>query len=241
MNNNSLGYRTLWGMVWGYTGKISEFVLAFVFSIIVGRTLGPVIYGRYNLFISVIATFVLFSSFGFDVILNKFVPQLTSEGKTAAAYSLLRKIFVGRFLIISVLGVVAWMSSSFLAAFFSEESLSRYSLFFVLLLLCTGIQNLLISFFNALLKLKEITAVRVLSQLVGLAIMIVLIETERDYRRSCALPAGRLGNNDCFVCIRYSFPESSLTSCSLLYRPFNCSIFVSLDEIIDRTFRKLFL
>ncbi len=174
MNNTSLGYRTLWGMVWGYTGKISEFVLAFVFSIIVGRTLGPVIYGHYNLFISVIATFVLFSSLGFDAILNKFVPQLTSEGKTAAAYSLLRKIFLGRFLIISALGVVAWMSSSFLAAFFSEESLSLYSLFFVLLLLCTGIQNLLISFFNALLKLKEITAVRVLSQLVGLAIMIVL-------------------------------------------------------------------
>ena len=50
MHNSSLGYRALRGIIWGYLGKFSEMFLAFAFSIIVGRTLGPVIYGQYNLF-----------------------------------------------------------------------------------------------------------------------------------------------------------------------------------------------
>ncbi len=174
MNNNSLGYRALSGMLWGYIGKFSEFALAVIFYVIVGRTLGPVGYGHYNLFISIVTTFVLFSSLGFDAILNKFIPQLIARGKVGASHSLFRKIFRARFLIVSALGVIAWMSSSFLARFFSEDALCRYSLLFALLLLCMAIQNLLISFFNALLRLKVVTVVRAFSQVVGIAIVAVL-------------------------------------------------------------------
>ena len=174
MNHNSLGYRTLRGMLWGYIGKLSEFALAFVFSIIVARTLGPAIYGHYNLFISIIATLLLFSSLGFDAILNKFIPQLKTEGRMAAAFLLFHKIFWGRFLIISVLGVIVWINSPFLTTFFADEVFYRYSLLFVLLLLGRGIQDLLIAFLNALLKLKEITIVYALSQLLGIAIMVIL-------------------------------------------------------------------
>lgn len=173
-NQNSLGARTLHGMLWGYIGKLSEFALAFTFSIIVARRLGPVAYGRYNLFISIITTSVLFFSFGLDAILNKFIPQLKTDGKITAARLLFYKAFYIRILILTILGIILWIFGEFLANFFSEDAIHKYSIFFFLLLLGTGIQNLFISYFNSLLRLKEITIVRTLSQSLGLIILITL-------------------------------------------------------------------
>jgi len=172
--NNSLGYRTLKSMIWGYIGKFLEFSLAGIFSIIVGRKLGPAIYGHYNLFISIISTFILFSSFGLDAILNKFIPQLAVRQESPRAYALFLRMFYLRLLVTLFFCIILFFSRAFLASFFLEDTISQYFFFFVAIFILIAVQNIPISVFNSLLKLKEIAIVRAVSQSVGLITVVFL-------------------------------------------------------------------
>jgi O-antigen/teichoic acid export membrane protein len=169
--NATLRYRTLSGITWAYIGKFSEFFLLAVVSIMVGRILGPDLYGRYNLFTSVATTIIFFASFGFDTILNRFVPQLMGEGRREHALVVFSRLFLLRFSVMIILGATVYSLRWYLLSLFGDNTISVYGLLFMGYMLGMGLQNLFVAFFNSLLKVKVVAFVSVLTQVFNIVIM----------------------------------------------------------------------
>lgn len=170
----SLKHRALSGMVWGYAWKFFEFVLAAVLSVVVGRALGPAVYGQYNLIMSIVNTFVFFSSFGFDAVLNKYLPQFMGEGKPGAGLLLLRRLFLWRLAVMAALAAAVLAGRGFLSFFFTDRIILSYAPFIGWLIFAAGLQNFFISFFNALLRIKTVTSATLASQASGVILLLVL-------------------------------------------------------------------
>ena len=103
----SLVKRTSKGFVWNQASKIIEFILLFLFNIVVARGLGPQQYGIYSLIITVSAFFLLFCSNGFEQTLNIFLSKLDTEEKTY----LLRNLFILRMLSVSIISLILYFYS----------------------------------------------------------------------------------------------------------------------------------
>lgn len=169
-----LHIRVAKGVVWNYINKILEFGIAACFSIIVGRTLGPKIYGSYNLIMSFTATLILFFSFGFESIMNKFIPQLNRKGFYKNILKLYKDLFVKRLIILLFLALVVFIASSFFSDYFSEKVFLELRILIVCVLLAIGLKDMMVAFFTSLLRIREITIIRTISQILGLGIVITL-------------------------------------------------------------------
>lgn len=103
--------RTFLSAVWNHAGRILEYTLMYLTSIVIARGLGVEENGRFVGLFSVVQLLLVLCSFGLETSLNKFIPQLERDSSDAQARFILRKALVLR---IAVFVVLAALFTGFL-------------------------------------------------------------------------------------------------------------------------------
>lgn len=67
--------------LWNHWAKISQFGLNFLFTILLARKLGETLYGQYSLWISICFFLTILTNFGFENIINTYIPKLDHNPK----------------------------------------------------------------------------------------------------------------------------------------------------------------
>ena len=67
--------------LWNHWAKMSQFGINFLFTILLTRKLGDTLYGKYSLWISICFLVSLVSQFGFENIVNTYIPKLSHDRK----------------------------------------------------------------------------------------------------------------------------------------------------------------
>lgn len=166
----SFAARVLQGTIWGQIGKLLETGLTLAFTILVVRQLGPGDYGRYGLVSSVVVVGLLLTSLGINEILGSQIPRLLAEGNSHSARRLVLQMLSLRLGLIG-LGVVALVAlRNFFAIVFKTPDFTNAVLWICLLLVFTGLGELLQVLFTALLDMQFVT----LSRALGMALSIGL-------------------------------------------------------------------
>jgi O-antigen/teichoic acid export membrane protein len=161
-------------MAWGYISKIADFLFAFFFSVYVGRSLGPRVYGQYSLFTNVVATILLFSALGFEGILNKYLPAFSIRADKRAFSLLTLQLCGARLVLLGIVGMLLGVNKNAASSFFGDAIFARFMSLLVFLLLLKGLQSFFISFLNAFLKIKEATLAGVSSQVLAIVLAVGL-------------------------------------------------------------------
>ena len=109
------------------SGSTLATVISAVAAILVGRLMGPDLYGEYNLVITIPALVLLFTDLGISTGITKFAASLHGEGNDARAFSIIRFGVWFRFLI----GVLATILSVAFAGFLALVINRPTDLFYV--------------------------------------------------------------------------------------------------------------
>jgi O-antigen/teichoic acid export membrane protein len=85
--------RTITGILWNSLGKLLEYVLLYVLSILIARGLGLYANGTYATLMSLTQMLLVFGSMGLETALNKHIPQIAeAQAEAGARYLLLRAV-----------------------------------------------------------------------------------------------------------------------------------------------------
>jgi O-antigen/teichoic acid export membrane protein/SAM-dependent methyltransferase len=109
----SIFQRTATGFLWNHLGRIGEFALMYLFSVLVARMLGAEINGVYALVLSVVQILLLISSLGLETAVTSHFPKLLqNESKDAAAVTMRSLLMVRLGTVAGVLGVFVFLRYS---------------------------------------------------------------------------------------------------------------------------------
>lgn len=166
----SLLERAWKGFIWGQTGRVSEALLGFIYTLIISRTLGPEQYGIYSLFISWLGVILLLSSFGFNESLGKFIPSLIEKNKWDSVVRLYKKFLNYRVLSIVIISSLAVAGRNLIFPI-----IGHLSIWICLMAFFRGINELYNYVFSALLEVKSNTIIRFISQISSLSLVIFFL------------------------------------------------------------------
>ena len=107
------------------SAAISSVILA-IAAIIMGRLLGPNLYGQYNLILTVPTLILLFTDLGLSTALTKFIASLRVQGKTGRIHAIVRRGFTFRLLIGLACSVISVVFASYFALIVNRPDLSFY-------------------------------------------------------------------------------------------------------------------
>lgn len=112
---------TFHSALWNHIGKILEYVLMYLTSILIARGLGVEDNGRFVGLFSLSQLLLVLSSLGLETSLNKFIPQLSHDHDNAKASYILKKSLILR--VVAFTGVtmlfylaLIWLSLPFFSA-----------------------------------------------------------------------------------------------------------------------------
>lgn len=137
---------TFHSALWNHAGKVLEYLLMYLTSIVIARGLGVQENGRFVGLFSLSQLLLVLCSFGLETSLNKFIPQLASDTLGAQASFILRRAILIR--IAAFFGVAALsyiLIHSFTISFFSESGKAL-----LLVFAFTGIRSIFPLFATAL-------------------------------------------------------------------------------------------
>ena len=160
--------------VWNHAGKILEYVLMYLTSILIARGLGVQENGAFVGLFSVSQFLLVLTSLGLEVSLNKHIPQLNGELKNERLRYVIRRALAVRVLVILGLVVVLLAALRFLSSLFSPL-LSQY---IWLLLAYTGIRSIVSVFAIALtaeLETQATSLINVLTRVLEVVLIVLLI------------------------------------------------------------------
>lgn len=170
-----LSQRFFQGFLWNQGIKILELGLSFASSVILARGLGVNDYGLLVSVVTVISLISFFTSFGFEEILNYYIPKLSvSEGEKNANF-LLRILVILRALIYGVTIGLIFIFNKNIADILGFPAISVYLKIASLYFFFGGVASLFLANFFGRLLVKEVAVVRVLSSVIGLILTIVVL------------------------------------------------------------------
>jgi stage V sporulation protein B len=148
-----LSTKVLRGMGWNLLGTLSVALFAFVYSIVIARLLHSDDYGKLTLLVTLAGTLVLLTSFGFESTINRFVPEYRVKKEFGKIKSLLRKLLLIRLVVISVISIILFFGSDFIATtVFSKPELGVYIRVLAVIVLPYGFEgifrSLLVSYYD---------------------------------------------------------------------------------------------
>jgi O-antigen/teichoic acid export membrane protein len=109
-----------------FSGSALATVIMAVAAIIVGRLLGPDLYGQYNLVITAPALVLLFTDLGISTGITKFAASLHNEGNDSRAFSIIRYGVWFRFLVGVVATVFGVVFAGYLALVINRPDYAFY-------------------------------------------------------------------------------------------------------------------
>lgn len=170
-----LSQRFFQGFLWNQGIKILELGLSFASSVILARGLGVNDYGLLISVVTVISLVTFFTSFGFEEILNYYIPKLSVSQGPEGANFLLRILVILRALIYGVTLGLIFIFNKDIATILGFPAISVYLRIASLYFFFGGVASLFLSNFFGRLLVKEVAVVRVLSSIIGLALTIIVL------------------------------------------------------------------
>lgn len=168
--------RTFTSALWNHAGKILEYLLMYVTSIVIARGLGVAENGRFVGLFSLSQLLLVLCSFGLETSLNKFIPQLTRERNNEKVTYVLRKALMirgGAFFGVAILicSLVMFVSVPFFAE--NEQFLLWILLFtgvrsifpLFAMVLTAQLRTALTARINLVIRVMELAAILVLTHL----------------------------------------------------------------------------
>jgi len=98
-------------------GRLIAITLSFFFSIILARLLQPYYFGLYSFCLMVLSIFIIFTDFGLNTILTRFVSNYIEKNDHKSASSVARLIFRYKFLLTIAVGILTFIFSDQIATF----------------------------------------------------------------------------------------------------------------------------
>jgi len=109
-----------------FSGSALATLVLAISAIIVGRLLGPDLYGQYNLVITVPALVLLFTDLGISTGITKFAASLHNEGNDSRAFSIIRFGVWFRFLVGVLVTVLSIVFAGYLALVVNRPNYAFY-------------------------------------------------------------------------------------------------------------------
>ncbi len=165
----------LGAMFWNQLGRMGEVVLSLSFVVLIVRTLSGADFATYS-------TATNFGTFGLVVIglgysdgLLRYVPVLRAW-QPQAPYRLFRRILLRRLVVGIIAGLLIFFMRVPLAVWLHQPVFDRDCWVVIALLLLYSLFELLIFFYSALLRVKQIELIRLAGQLFNILILLVLLQ-----------------------------------------------------------------
>jgi stage V sporulation protein B len=108
-----------------FGAAISSIILA-VSTILMGRFLGPELYGQYNLILVIPTLLLLFTDLGINAGVTKFVASLRAEGKNERIPAIIRNGMILRLIIGVLISIVSLLFASYFALLINRPDFSFY-------------------------------------------------------------------------------------------------------------------
>ena len=170
MGSASVARRASIGFAWNQAAQVLNFGLSFLASIVIARGLGATEYGIYATLLSFISLATLFSSLGFEQILNTYVPQMLGEADNGKVAYLTKRFLGLRLCIMTLVSLAMVTFSKPLASVMKNPDLQGYLKFAIFYLVFNNTSALLNMLLISQLRTKETSLIRVASSVANLAL-----------------------------------------------------------------------
>ena len=147
-------------------------ILGAIITILIARKLGKTELGIYASILTIPSTLRLFTSLGFETILNVKLPVLnTLEDSIKKMRFLIRKLFLYRIVIILVTAILLYFAMPLLQGFFKDVILPKYIIFIILYFSTLVTFSYLTMIFRALLRIKLVSIIEGINQFINLLLL----------------------------------------------------------------------
>ncbi|MDR0798027.1 MAG: flippase [Nitrososphaerota archaeon] len=109
-----------------FSGATLASVILAVSAILMGRLLGPELYGQYNLVIVIPSLLVLFTDLGMNAGVTKFVASLRAEGKDDRVSAIIKYSLIFRIGIGIIISIISLVFASYFALLINRPEFSFY-------------------------------------------------------------------------------------------------------------------
>jgi O-antigen/teichoic acid export membrane protein len=164
---------TFQSALWNHAGKVLEYLLMYLTSIVIARGLGVQENGRFVGLFSLSQLLLVLCSFGLETSLNKFIPQLTSRTLDAQTAFIVRRAILTRIAAFFGVAMLSYLAiHSLTIPFFSASSQAL-----LLVFAFTGIRSLVPLFATALtaqLRTALTARINLVIRIIEIAAVVVL-------------------------------------------------------------------
>jgi O-antigen/teichoic acid export membrane protein/SAM-dependent methyltransferase len=153
----SLAKSIVQGVAWNHIGRVLEYGLMYLLSVLIARTLGAELNGIYAMALSVVQMLLVFSSFGLETVINSSVPRLLKERSKEEVVGVFKGLLALRLGTVVLVGLLFLLARSLIARLLSAPPVFVDLLFVLAIYFCfRGIVSLLVSFHIARLQTRTV-------------------------------------------------------------------------------------
>jgi O-antigen/teichoic acid export membrane protein len=168
--------KLLYGISWNFIGMLIISIVGILSSIIFARVLHRDDYGTYILLMSILATLVTFTSIGFELTLNKFIPTYRVKKQYSKLNNLVNTLVRIKFVLVIAVAVILFFASDFIANnVFDKSELGFYIKFLAVMLVPFAFELIFKAVLASYYEQKFINIVNVFTRLSFLIIAVVLL------------------------------------------------------------------
>jgi O-antigen/teichoic acid export membrane protein len=158
--------------LWNHLGKVAEYALLYISSVVIARALGVDENGRYAGTLSFVQLLLVFGSFGIETTLNTHLPQITGPNQQAQSRYLVRRGLALRIALIVLLVAPLTLLAGFIGG--SRLPVVEFAWTMVGLALVRGIALVLSAVLTTHFKTTVTSAVNVTARLAELVALLIL-------------------------------------------------------------------
>ncbi len=157
---------------WNHAARIVEYLLIYLFSLIVARSLGPHGNGVFASIVSISHLMVAISSAGIDMALNRFLPKYVGSNASPKINYIAQRLILIKIFILTVLGFVLTFGWADVQQIFNLDTLGEQFLFFIIVYgILRALSSSILSVWVSQLKTKSIFVINT----AALLLQIILI------------------------------------------------------------------
>jgi O-antigen/teichoic acid export membrane protein len=165
------------GIIWNHVGRIIEYGLMYLLSVLIARTLGPEINGIYALALGVVYALLVLASFGLETSIASYLPRLLRDSPREVAVGALRGALKVRLVVVCIVGVLFLLSRDFIARLLNAQQLFVDLLIVIVLYFALrSLVSLFVAVLTAKLETRTVTSIGIgtrLLELVGAAFLLL--------------------------------------------------------------------
>ncbi len=168
---SGLSKRVASGLLWNQIYIVLSFGISLAFQLFIVRQLDRYTYSIYIFAAGFVGIVLTSASFGFENIINKYIPEYISKGKTAYPRLVFNRLLLLRFIILLNICVVILLSQKLLASLLNMPEIVTLIGYLLAVVMVRGTYNLFPSMFMARLKVRQLSILELSEQAVHLLVV----------------------------------------------------------------------